>query len=141
MNPEENGQTERIAPESLRLRTISPSLTVGDLDTSLAWYRDVIGFHVSQLWEHEGKVLGADLVAGAANLLIGQDDFKKGRDRVKGVGMRLYLTTTQPVDDVAEAIKSRGGILDSEPQDMPWGGRAFSIKDPDGFNITISSGE
>jgi len=141
MTTPENDRRDRSAPESLRLRMISPSLTVKDVQASLDFYRDIVGFTVSELWEHEGKVMGADLVAGAAHLLIGQDDGAKGWDRVKGVGMRLYFTTTQSVDDVAAAIESRGGTLASEPADMPWGGRAFAMVDPDGFNFTISSAE
>ena len=35
--------------------------------------------------------------------------------------------------------KESGGILDSEPADMPWGARIFRLKDPDGFKLTISS--
>lgn len=139
MSADQNGQTQRTVPESLRLQMIAPSLTVNDLDASLNFYRDIVGFTVAELWEHEGKVLGADLVAGSAHLLIGQDDGAKGWDRVKGVGTRLYFTTKQSLDDLASAIKSRGGTLESEPQEMPWGGRAFSIVDPDGFAITINS--
>ena len=41
--------------------------------------------------------------------MIGQDDWKKGRDRVKGEGFRLYCQTTQDVDRLAEGIKARGG--------------------------------
>ncbi len=133
--------TKRTVPESLRLSMISPSLTVGDVDASIAFYRDVVGFTVKELWEHEGAVMGADMVAGTAHLLIGQDDWKKGRDREKGQGVRLYLTTTQDVDEVAATIKQRGGTLASEPEDMPWGGRAFSMVDPDGFNLTFISSE
>jgi predicted enzyme related to lactoylglutathione lyase len=136
---EENGLTFRSSRESLRLRVITASLTVSDLDASLYFYRDVMGFTVHELWEHEGTPVGADLVAGTAHLLIGQDDFAKGRDREKGIGFRLYFTTTQSVDDVAQAVKERGGDLASEPEDMPWGGRAFSMVDPDGFNVTIAS--
>lgn len=140
-----NGMSEGIArtfrssPESLRLRVITASLTVSDLDASLYFYRDVLGFTVHELWEHEGTVMGAEMIAGTARLLIGQDDFAKGRDREKGIGFRLYFTTTQSVDDVAQAIKDRGGDLASEPADQPWGGRAFSMVDPDGFNVTIAS--
>lgn len=141
MTSDENDRRDRSVPETLRLRMISPSLTVKDVQTSLAFYRDVVGFTVSELWEREGKVLGADLVAGSSHLLIGQDDGAKGWDRTKGVGMRLYFSTSQSLDDLASAIKSRGGTLASEPEEMPWGGRAFSIVDPDGFNITISSVE
>ena len=74
-------------PEHLRLRSISPALTVGDIDASLAWYRDVVGFHVKETWEHEGKVGGVSLVAGAAHLILAQDDWAKGRDRAKGEGV------------------------------------------------------
>lgn len=133
------GVTFRSEPETLRLSAISPSITVNSLDESLAFYRDTVGFTVKQLWEHEGEVRGAELVAGTEVLMIGQDDFAKGRDRVKGVGMRLYFTTSQPVDNVAAAIKSRGGTLETEPEDMPWGGRAFSMVDPDGIALTFAS--
>ena len=111
---------------------------MGDLDVSLPWYRDVVGFHVEETWEQEGKVVGAALVAGASRLMIIQDDWAKGRDRVKGVGFRLHMTTTSDVDEVAANIEARGGTLESQPADMPWGARAFSIVDPDGFGMTIS---
>ena len=138
---EEQGQATRAVPESLRLRAITPGITVDDLDASLAWYRDVVGFTVKDLWKVEDEVRGAELVAGDTTLLIGQDDWAKGRDRTKGVGFRLYLTTAQDVDELAAGIKERGGTLESEPADMPWGGRAFSLVDPSGFNLTISSSD
>ncbi len=129
---------ERGVPETLRLRDVGPALTVNDLDASLAWYTDIVGFVVKEKWEHEGEVRGYSLVAGVGNLMIGQDDFAKGRDRDKGQGLRLFLSTAQDVDEIAEKIKARGGELASEPADMPWGGRAFSLVDPDGFNLTIA---
>jgi uncharacterized glyoxalase superfamily protein PhnB len=43
------------------------------------------------------------------------------------------------VDSLAAAIKKRGGRLDSEPVDQPWGSRDFSLTDPDGFKITIGA--
>ena len=129
---------DKDTPETLRLRGMSAMLTVGDIDASLAWYRDVVGFHLQELWEHEGKVGGAALVAGATNIFLGQDDWAKGRDRVKGEGFRLILESTGDVDALAAAIEARGGTLDSPPADNPWG-RAFSLVDPDGFKMTIST--
>ncbi len=130
---------ERRTPESLRLRSISPALTVGDLQASLTWYRDVVGFVVDETFEHEGEMRGASLVAGVARIFLSQDDWAKGRDRAKGEGFRLHLTTTQDIDEMAVGIKERGGTLDSEPADTPWGVRAFSLVDPDGFKLTISA--
>ena len=142
MSVDENEQADRRdpgGPDKLRLRSISPALTVGDVAVSLAWYRDVIGFHVGETWEHEGATVGAVLQAGASSLMIMQDDWAEGRDRVKGVGMRLHMTTVTDVDELAARIEERGGTLEMQPADMPWGSRAFSIRDPDGFGITISS--
>jgi len=118
---------------------LSNSLTVDDLQESLRWYRDVLGFQVVQTMEHEGELRAAMLRAGDAGLLINQDDGAKGMDRVKGQGFRLHLSTSQDIDQVAANVRARGGTLASEPADMPWGVRAFNLVDPDGFLLTISS--
>lgn len=138
MNAEKNGRPDRSQPESLRLQLIAPSLTVGDLEASMAFYCDVLGFTVSEKWEHDGVVRGADLVAGSAHLMIGQDDWAKGRDRSKGEGMRLYLSVGGDIDELAAAIEARGATLDTQPEDMPWGARMFSLTDPDGFKLSFS---
>jgi len=69
--------------------------------------------------------------------MLSQDDFAKGRDRKKGQGMRLWLNTVQDIDALAMQIKGRGGVLDQEPRDMPWGARVFTISDPDGFKFNV----
>ena len=128
---------DRKQPETLRLRDVTPSLTVNDLQASVAWYRDVLGFTVAEEYQRDGKVMGVRLIAGSATFLLGQDDFAKGRDRQKGLGLRLYCETGQDVDQLAAAIKGRGGKLSQEPTDQPWGARDFAVVDPDGFNISI----
>jgi lactoylglutathione lyase len=120
-------------------RTISASLTVKDLQKSLDWYQDVVGFTVDRRHEREGKLVAVSLKAGEVRILIGQDDGAKGWDRAKGEGFSLHITTDQNIDELANGIKARGGNLLSEPVDMPWGPRVFRVQDPDGFKIAISS--
>ncbi len=122
-----------------RARTLSASLTVKDLQRSLAWYRDVVGFAVDQEYEREGKLRAVALKAGEVRILIGQDDGAKGLDRAKGEGFSLMITTIQDLDELARRIKERGGALESEPADMPWGVRVFRLRDPDGFRLAIAS--
>lgn len=129
----------RRQPESLRLRSAGPSFTVNDIEKSLAFYRDVLGFTVGERWEHEGRLAGVELVAGRVSFWLSQDDWKKGRDRVKGQGFRMHCATAQDVDAVARGITARGGTLLQPPRDEPWGGRDFAVVDPDGFTITIAS--
>jgi lactoylglutathione lyase len=130
---------DRHRPESLRLRSAGPSFTVSDIENSLAFYRDVLGFVVRERWEQAGLLLGVELVAGAVSFWLGQDDWKKGRDRVKGQGFRLYCTTNQDVAALAARVRSTGMSLYEELKDQPWGGRDFAVEDPDGFVVTIAS--
>ena len=130
---------KKAAPAGLKLDEVSTSFTANDLAKSLAWYRDVVGFTVEERYEREGKLVGVGLRAGKVFLMLGQDDWKKGRDRKKGEGFRLYLMTSQDVDAIAKGIVTRGGVLDQGPTNQPWGMRDFSLTDPDGFKITIGA--
>lgn len=118
---------------------LSASLTVRDLEHSLAWYRDVLGFAVEREHERGGKRMAVSLRAGDVRVLLGQDDGARGVDRVRGEGFSLMITTAQDVDELARAIVERGGTLASEPADTPWGARVFRVRDPDGFRFAISS--
>ena len=132
-------QPENAQPESFRARTLTASLTVKDLQKSIAWYRDVVGFTVDREHERDGKLRGVSIVAGDVRLLLNQDDGAKGWDRTKGEGFSLQFITTQSVDDLANRIKSAGGALETEPADMPWGVRMFRVRDPDGFRFAFSA--
>ena len=124
--------------KGLTLSGATPSFTVGDLQKSIVWYQDVLGCVVKDRWESNGTLMGVEMSAGSVIFMLGQDDWKKGRDRAKGEGFRLYCDTAQDVDRLADQIKARGGTLAQEPTDESWGARVFSVVDPDGFKITIA---
>jgi uncharacterized glyoxalase superfamily protein PhnB len=126
--------------EALQISTIVPSFTVDDLQKSITFY-EALGFAVDERWEDNGKLLGVMLRTGKNRIGLSQDDWKKGRDRKKGVGMRVFMSTTQNVDQIAARAKSAGVELDSEPHDTEWKTRAFEVTDPSGFLLTISSEE
>jgi uncharacterized glyoxalase superfamily protein PhnB len=126
---------------TLQARSLTPSLTVNDFKRSLRFYTEGLGFAVEDEYEVEGEVRGAMLAAGEARLGLSQDDFSKGRDRVKGVGMRLHLETDQDLNTLAQHAKGAGIPLDSEPAPLPWGPLGFSLTDPDGYKLTISNAE
>jgi uncharacterized glyoxalase superfamily protein PhnB len=134
----ESSNTERAQPEALRGRNLNASLTVNNLDTSLAWYRDIFGFHVEREFERDGRKMAVSLKAGSVAILLAQDDGAKGANRVKGEGFSMMIVTAQDVDQLAAGIKQRGGTLDAEP-DTRFGRRAFRLHDPDGFKFVIST--
>jgi uncharacterized glyoxalase superfamily protein PhnB len=129
----------RAEPQTFRARSLDAALTVKDLEKSLAWYRDVVGFFVDRRHEREGKLIAVSLKAGNTRILLTQDDGAKGWDRVKGEGLSLQFTTEQNIDAIADRIKGHGVTLDTEPTDTPWGVRVFRVRDPDGFRLVFSS--
>ena len=124
--------------QTLRGTSIMASLTVDNLQESQKLF-EALGFEIEDRWEHEGTLLGLMLKAGEVRLGINQDDGKKGRDRVKGAGMSLYIEVEDDIDQVAARAKAAGVTLKSEPKDTDWGSRAFQVMEPSGFAITITS--
>jgi len=123
---------------SLEGRSVMPSLTVNNLQQSLDFFSG-LGFEVEDRWEVDGKLMGAMLKAGDARLGLSQDDGKKGLNRVKGVGVRLYIEAAGDIDRVAAGAKASGITLTKEPHDTEWGSRAFVVTEPSGFLLTIAS--
>ncbi len=119
--------------------SVSPSLTCDDLAASIGWYTKVLGCTEGERWEHEGKLMGITLHFGALEWYLSQDDWKKGRDRKKGEGMRLYVNVEGDIDALAAGIEARGGKLDSQPKTESWGGRYFTVTDPSGYKITFAA--
>src|SRR6266513_2275538 len=103
----------RRQPETLRLRKLTPMFTATDLQRSMAFYRDVLGFVIGDEWRENGELSGCEIHAGAITFMLNQDDFKKGRDRQKGVGTRIWCHTARDVLRVVAAT-----LVDTAPADL-----------------------
>jgi uncharacterized glyoxalase superfamily protein PhnB len=132
-------ERRRQDPETLRLRSLEPTFTVNDINRSLRFYTDVLGFFVGERMADGGVLKGVILKAGVCQIGLSQDDWSKGRDRQKGIGMRIWCKTAQDIDSLAARIRKAGGSLAEEPKDEPWGVRSLTVVDPDGFRISIFS--
>ena len=124
--------------ETLRATSLMPSLTVNDLTESLKFFK-TLGFEIEDRWEQNGKLLGAMLKANSVRIGLSQDDGKKGVNREKGVGMRLYFEAKSDIDQLAADVKAAGIALRAEPHDTEWGSRAFDVMEPSGFLLTIGT--
>jgi uncharacterized glyoxalase superfamily protein PhnB len=129
-----------VATATLRARGLMPTLTVDNLEKSVEFYKG-LGFNVTEEMKENGELRGVTLEAGGVHLGLSQDDFAKGRNRAKGVGMRFYLETDQDIAALARQAKGAGVTLESEPAKLPWGPMGFTVTDHDGFKLTISNPE
>ena len=80
MNERYDGLNERT--------NLGCSITCKDLEASIRFYRDAIGFAVAQTFENEGKAVAAVVAAGNCHIVLNQDDGKLGWDRIKGQGQQ-----------------------------------------------------
>ena len=124
--------------QTLQGTSVMPSLTVNNLKESETFFT-ALGFEIEDRWEENGVLLGLMLKGGDARLGLSQDDGKKGLNRVKGVGVRIYIEAAGDLDAVAARAKAAGVKLTKEPHDTEWGSRAFEVTEPSGFLLTIAS--
>ena len=126
---------------AINATSLGCSITCKDLEASIRFYRDAIGFAVAQTFENEGKVVAAVVAAGDCHIVLNQDDGKLGWDRIKGQGfyLQINVAAAADVDAAAARIKTAGGALLSEPADRPWGARMFQFNDMDGFKLGVST--
>jgi predicted enzyme related to lactoylglutathione lyase len=104
------------------------SVPVSDQDRAKAFYADVLGFEVlSDSPFGEGMRWVQLAPAGAQTsitLTTWLDDFPPG-------SLRGVILSVADLDAEVAAYRERGGELDGEVMDTPWG-RFQGIKDPDG---------
>jgi uncharacterized glyoxalase superfamily protein PhnB len=126
---------------ALNATTLGCSLTCKELEPSINFYRDVLGFAVDMTFEHEGKLAGAVISAGDIRIVLNQDNGALGWDRIKGQGLYLQINVPGPadVDAAAARIKAAGGTVIDEPADRYWGARMFQFLDLDGFKLGVST--
>ena len=118
---------------------LSLAMTANDINRSIDFYTNGLGFREDERMEDHGQLQGVLLSAGGVQLGISQDDFSKGRDRQKGIGLSIHMETDQDIEALSQQAKQAGLKLEKEPGPLPWGPMGFSLKDPDGFTVFISN--
>ena len=127
-------------PATIKATTLGCSITCKDIQASVAFYRDAVGFDCVSTMDRDGKLQAAVMAAGDIRIVLNQDDGKLGWDRIKGQGFYLQINVASlgEVDATAARIKAAGGKLLSEAADRPLGVRMFQFNDLDGFKLGVS---
>ena len=117
-------------------------LAVADVDRSLAFYRDLIGFHVEATYDDPPY---ATLTLAGTRLSLAEQGHP-AEDR-PGVTMtapedpgKANVVLVVEVDDaraVYAELAGKGARFLAEPYEPPWGGCRFFCIDPDGFLVEI----
>lgn len=83
-----------MSETAINVHLFNVGLTCSDIQKSIHFYTVGLGFEIVRKWESDGKIRFVMLKAGSAMIGLGQDDFAKGKDRIKGIGLRVWRNTT-----------------------------------------------
>jgi lactoylglutathione lyase len=128
----------------MRLRM---ELFVDDLDVSVGFYVDVLGFTVARRADDYVSLRLGEVVLGlgpVAKLPEGDGPgFTQRRLAVdKGAGVEIVLEVDDPaqLSPLQDRCRARGVVV--EPlQRRPWGLHDFRIVDPDGYYLRLTHGD
>ena len=113
-----------------------PFLMVSNMDESLRFYRDGLGFAIAQTWKPGGQIEWCSLRVGDAAMML--QEYRQGRrpEGKLGQGVSLCFVCEDAVAFYRE-IKSRG--VDAK---RPFVGNSMwvtSVTDPDGYRLDFES--
>jgi uncharacterized glyoxalase superfamily protein PhnB len=117
---------------AMQIKGSDPVLAVHDLETSGAWYRDVLGCEIDDVAPGDWRFCRA----GAVTFMLGRcPDVRPARE----LGDHSYVAYLR-VDDV-DAFHQRAMAAGAEvlhgPRDEPWGMRELGLRSPDGHRFML----
>lgn len=104
-----------------------PQLPVANVQETQRFYRDVLGFKID--WTYGENNYGAVSRDGTDLYLIAD------KPPFRPVTCIINVTA---VDPLCEEWRAKGAKVLSEPEDMPWGVREFTVEDNNGHRFRIS---
>lgn len=111
------------------------SLQVNNLESSAAFYQNVLGLVRSQAGPPHAVVFDTKPIAFALRDLMPGVELASGTQPGLGVALWLYAPDAQEIHD---ELVTAGVKITSAPIDGPFG-RTFTFADPDGYLITLHS--
>jgi catechol 2,3-dioxygenase-like lactoylglutathione lyase family enzyme len=130
--------SDPVAPVRLPaiVAPVSRHLGVADIDRSIAYYRNVLGFDVTSDTEGDGQPARAEAVYGPARIdLALEHSAHDSTGALRPRGSAILFFQTDDVVGLHQNFKARGGTP-TELEKVNWiKMRMFDIQDPDGHHL------
>ena len=119
-------------------------LFVEDLDVSLRFYVEALGFAVERREPGYAHLRRGDAELGLATVAMlpatGAGPGFTGESVAAGHGAGVEIVLeVEDLESAARAVEAAGHELAEPPRDRPWGLRDFRVIDPDGYYVRVTT--
>jgi catechol 2,3-dioxygenase-like lactoylglutathione lyase family enzyme len=119
---------------SLVFPTPVPEVPVSDIATATEYYQHQLGFDLD--WGGaDGDLAG--ISRDNCRIFLAGPEFRKGHGGASLSVIWLNLGSRAEVDELHRSWTGTKAILQSAPEDKPWGLREFTAADPDGIVFRV----
>ena len=106
-------------------------LAVRDLKASTSYYVDILGFSCDPIEADGWSFLSRDNF----RVMLGECPDERPASELGNHSYFVYLIV-DGLDEYFREVTARGAMVNSEPEDKPWGLREFGLRTPDGHRVT-----
>lgn len=126
-----------IPQAQANVQQVVPFFTVADMQESLKFYRDGLGFTITHKWEPEGHLRWCSLVLGSASVMLQQRRAADPPPAQAGAGLIPHFICRDALA-IYRDITGRGLQVANEPfvANAMW---FFTLEDPDGYRLAFES--
>jgi uncharacterized glyoxalase superfamily protein PhnB len=123
------------------LKKLTPNLVVSNVERSMAFYRDVLGFKVDVTVPDASPYVFASVQSGPVEIFLNAPEpalaeYPAFKDRPIGGTLTLFIDVAD-IARVYESLQSRVKV--TMPIEKKWYGvTEFAFEDPDGYVLTFA---
>jgi catechol 2,3-dioxygenase-like lactoylglutathione lyase family enzyme len=112
-----------------------PFMPVRNLQDTVAYYRDQLGFYKEWFWNEADAGIRRD------NMHLLFNYAPEFVDRINTQDKHFEIMWfVDNVNAIYEEFKQKDVIIASEPENKPWGVREFTVQDINGYYLRIAEG-
>jgi glyoxylase I family protein len=116
-----------------------PLFNVADVGASMAFWRDGLGFEVTQTFEWEGRLAYAALRSGEAVVMLNGRGGDPAARRARGhYTEAVFYFAVDDVHALFADLKAKG-LGPTEPESQEYGIDEIYVRDPDGYELCFTS--
>ena len=123
------------------LKKLTPNLVVSDVERSLAFYREVLGFTRTMTVPDESPYVFAGVQSGSVEIFLNApgpaiEEYPVFSGKQIGGTLTLFIEVSR-IEEIYEELKTRVKV--TMPLEKKWYGLTeFAFEDPDGYVITFA---